>query len=222
MPFAGFSPSFTRIVEGDDHSQVPAPRPRKIMYFAAGSGIPEIKTILSGFVIRGYLGSWTLLTKSVGLALSVASGLSLGKEGPLVHIASCVGNIGSRFFPKFDQNEGKRREIISAACAAGVAVSFGAPVGGTLFSLEEVSYFFPPKVMWRSFFCAMVAAMTLKVLNPFGTGKIVLFEVTYDRDYHPLELIGFTILGCLGGVYGAVFCKVGQIISSTSLSCFWD
>jgi chloride channel 3/4/5 len=48
---------------------------------AAGSGIPEIKTILSGFVIHGYLGGRTLFTKSVGLALSVASGLSLGKEG---------------------------------------------------------------------------------------------------------------------------------------------
>ena len=93
-------------------------------------------------MIRGYLGSWTLAVKSVGLALSVASGLSLGKEGPFVHIASCVGNIASRFFPKFDLNEAKRREVISAACAAGVAVSFGAPVGGTLFSLEEVSYYF--------------------------------------------------------------------------------
>ena len=53
--------------------------PRKVMYYAAGSGIPEIKTILSGFVIHGYLGGWTLVTKSVGLALSVASGLSLGE-----------------------------------------------------------------------------------------------------------------------------------------------
>ena len=45
---------------------------------AAGSGIPEVKTILSGFVIHGYLGCRTLFTKSVGLSLSVASGLSLG------------------------------------------------------------------------------------------------------------------------------------------------
>lgn len=82
---------------------------------------------------------------------------------------------------RYDRNEAKRREIISAACAAGVAVSFGAPVGGTLFSLEEVSYYFPPKVMSRSFMCALVAAMCLKVLDPFKSGKIVLFEVSYDR-----------------------------------------
>ena len=35
--------------------------------------------------------------------------------------------------------------------------------------------------MWRSFFCAMIAAGTLKFLNPFGTGKLVLFQVTYDK-----------------------------------------
>lgn len=52
--------------------------PKKVMYFAAGSGIPEIKTILSGFVIKGYLGSVVLFVKSFGLALSVASGMSLG------------------------------------------------------------------------------------------------------------------------------------------------
>lgn len=59
--------------------------------YACGSGIPEIKTILSGFIIRSYLGKWTLIVKCVGLMLSVSSGLSLGKEGPMVHIASCVG-----------------------------------------------------------------------------------------------------------------------------------
>jgi len=211
-----------------DAAPLLAPRPRKTLYYAAGSGIPEIKTILSGFVIRGFLGSWTLAVKSVGLALSVASGLSLGKEGPLVMIACCVGNIATRFVKKYDRNEAKRREILSAACAAGVAVSFGAPVGGVLFSLEEgassslftlsrssssaelthppaVSYFFPPQTMLRSFWAAMIAAASLKFLDPFGTGNIVLFAVTYDRDWHALELVGFVALAIFGGVYGAVF-----------------
>ncbi|KAI6040276.1 chloride channel [Pisolithus marmoratus] len=192
----------------DEQQQSSPQSKRKVLYYAAGSGIPEIKTILSGFVIHGYLGARTLFTKSLGLALSVGSGLSLGKEGPFVHIASCVGNIVSRCHSKYENNEAKRREILSAACAAGVAVAFGAPIGGTLFSLEEVSYFFPPKVMWRSFFCAMIAAITLRFLDPFGTGKLVLFQVTYDKDWHAYDLIFFVLLGAFGGVYGAYFSKL--------------
>ena len=44
-----------------------------------------------------------------------------------------------RVFPKYYKNEAKKREVLSAAAAAGVSVAFGAPVGGVLFSLEEVS-----------------------------------------------------------------------------------
>ena len=42
-------------------------------------------------------------------------------------------------------------------------MAFGAPIGGVLFSLEEVSLYFPPKTMWRALYCATFAAMTLQV-----------------------------------------------------------
>lgn len=153
--------------------------------YACGSGIPEIKTILSGFIIRGYLGMWTLIIKSLGLMLTVAAGLSLGKEGPLVHCSCCIGNIVSRAFDKYGMNEAKKREILSAASAAGVSVAFGAPIGGVLFSLEEVSYYFPLKTLWRSFFCALVAAFVLRLINPFGKFLVKLkkfrFKTLLDR-----------------------------------------
>lgn len=115
-----------------------------VYYPAAGSGVAEVKVILSGFVIHGYLGLQTLVVKTLALILSVASGLSLGKEGPYVHIASCVGNIACRLFPKYNHNDGKRREVLSASAASGVGVAFGSPIGGVLFSLEEVRYARPP------------------------------------------------------------------------------
>lgn len=184
-------------------------------YSAAGSGVAEVKVILSGFVLHGYLGLKTLLLKSLGLILSVASGLSIGKEGPYVHIATCIGNIACRTFSKYNLNDGKRREVLSAAAAGGVAVAFGAPIGGVLFSLEEVSYFFPPKTLFRTFFCCIAAAMCLKFLNPYGTGKIVLFEVRYVSDWHFFELFAFIFLGVAGGLLGALFIKASRFWAKT-------
>jgi len=147
--------------------------------YAAGSGISEIKCILAGFVMKGFLGFWTLLIKSICLPLAIASGLSVGKEGPSVHYAVCTGNVISRFFTKYKRNAAKTREILTACAAAGVAVAFGSPIGGVLFSLEvgflpgveegrantsqEMSSYFPLKTMWRSYFCALVATAVLAV-----------------------------------------------------------
>ncbi|KAJ2993099.1 hypothetical protein HDV02_002640 [Globomyces sp. JEL0801] len=181
---------------------------KKYARYAAGSGIPEVKTILGGFIIKKFLGLWTLIVKCIGLALSVASGMSLGKEGPLVHVACCVANIVSRISAKYKYNAANRRELMSAACAAGVSVAFGAPIGGVLFSLEEVSYYFPHKTMWKSFVMAMVGALSLKVINPFRTGKLVLFQVDVKRDWHAFELPFFALLGVLGGLYGTLFIKM--------------
>ncbi|OCT96948.1 hypothetical protein XELAEV_18009167mg [Xenopus laevis] len=175
--------------------------------YACGSGIPEIKTILSGFIIRGYLGKWTLMIKTITLVLAVASGLSLGKEGPLVHVACCCGNIFSYLFPKYNTNEAKKREVLSAASAAGVSVAFGAPIGGVLFSLEEVSYYFPLKTLWRSFFAALVAAFVLRSINPFGNSRLVLFYVEYHTPWYLFELIPFILLGVFGGLWGAFFIR---------------
>ncbi|KAG9340925.1 hypothetical protein JZ751_020118 [Albula glossodonta] len=175
--------------------------------YACGSGIPEIKTILSGFIIRGYLGKWTLMIKTITLVLAVSSGLSLGKEGPLVHVACCCGNILCHLFTKYRKNEAKRREVLSAAAAVGVSVAFGAPIGGVLFSLEEVSYYFPLKTLWRSFFAALVAAFTLRSINPFGNSRLVLFYVEFHSPWHLLELVPFILLGIFGGIWGALFIR---------------
>ena len=97
----GDETGYSKSQPGLEHSK-PISLPRKVMYFAAGSGIPEIKVMLGGFVIRGYLGGWTLLVqndfgilikancshrlaKAFGLCFSVGSGLSLGKVSTLHH-----------------------------------------------------------------------------------------------------------------------------------------
>ncbi|KAJ3181823.1 glycerol ethanol, ferric requiring protein [Gaertneriomyces sp. JEL0708] len=177
--------------------------------YAAGSGTAEVKTILGGFIIKKFLGIKTLLVKAVGLPLMVASGLAVGKEGPMVHLACCVANVFPRLFSKYWRNEARKREILSAASGAGIAVAFGAPIGGVLFSLEELSSFFPAKTMVRSFFCALVATVTLQLVDPYR-GKRVLYQVSYSRPWHFFEILFFLILGIFGGLSGALFVKASK------------
>lgn len=189
-------------IKGRDHSIA-----GKSIYLAAGSGIPEIKTILSGFVIPHFLDFKVLAIKAVGAVFAVASGMCLGKEGPFVHISTCVAYLVGICFPKYRDSGRKLRELLSAGCSSGLSVAFGAPIGGVLFSYEEISTYFPRKVLWRAFLCSLVAAMVLKALNPTGTGKLVLFETNYGVSYTAIHYLIFILLGVAGGLFGGVFCK---------------
>jgi hypothetical protein len=52
--------------------------------------------------------------------------------------------------------------------------------------------------MWQSFVCAMTAAVTLQALDPFRSGKLVLYQVTYSSGWHGFEMIPYAILGIFG------------------------
>ena len=59
----------------------------------------------------------------------------------------------------------------------------------------------------------MVAAVSLQAFNPFRTGKLVLYQVTYHSGWHDFELIPFALLGILGGIYGGLFIKLNMRVA---------
>lgn len=59
----------------------------------------------------------------------------------------------------------------------------------------------------------MVAAVTLHALNPFRTGKIVLYQVKHSQGFHRFEIFPFIFLGILGGLYGGLFIKLNMKIA---------
>ncbi|KAI9433521.1 chloride channel [Lactarius indigo] len=159
--------------------------------YAFHTGIPEIKAMFGGYVFDSFLSSWTLLIKALGLALSVSSGLSFGKEGPLVHVSCCMSFLFMKLFSKFHRNEARKRKILAAAAAAGVSVAFGSPLGGVLFGLEGTTDAFGGDfdVMWRGFVTSVIAAVALQYVDPYKTSKLVLFQ----PDYHVGECISTDI-----------------------------
>jgi len=183
--------------------------------YSVGSGIPEMKSILSGINVPQYLSAETMVAKILSLVTAFAGGLSIGKEGPLVHISACIAEQVLRvpLWKKIAHNQSLRFQIISAACAVGVSTSFGAPVGGVLFSVEVTSTYYLVENLWKAFWCAMCGTLVIRLLAEFGlqVGLITLFRLNGTgwevSAYNWQELGVFALVGIGGGILGAIFIK---------------
>ena len=65
--------------------------------------------------------------------------MSVGKEGPFVHIAACIANKLAKISIFKDINNATKKNMLAAAVGAGVTATFGTPIGGVLFSIEVTS-----------------------------------------------------------------------------------
>lgn len=201
---------------------------------AAGSGIPEIKGYLNGVDMPGILLTRTLVGKLLGSIGSVAGGLALGKEGPLVHTGAClaafIGQGGSTHYHlnfkwlRLFANDRDRRDMVTCGAAAGAAAAFRAPVGGVLFALEEVTSWWRPQLLWRVFFTSAVVAVVLRACmrwcasgecGKFASGGFIIWDVHGGTgDYFSYELLPMAMLGLMGGLLGALFNQLTVYISS--------
>ncbi|KAA8586300.1 hypothetical protein FQN60_007869 [Etheostoma spectabile] len=178
-----------------------------------GSGIPELKTILRGVVLKEYLTLKAFVAKVIGLTAALGSGMPVGKEGPFVHIASICAAVLSRFMSCFSgayQNPYCYTDILTVGCAVGVGCCFGTPLGGVLFSIEVTSTYFAVRNYWRGYFAATFSAFIFRVLSVFNKDAVTitaLFRTNFRMDF-PFdlqELPAFAIIGISCGFLGAFF-----------------
>ena len=101
---------------------------------AAGSGIQHVEAVYRGEAQSPVLR--LLPAKFVGGVLAIGSGLVLGREGPTVHMGAAIGAEAAR---RARLPDSEVRMMQTALGGAGLAVAFNAPIGGTLFTLEEVT-----------------------------------------------------------------------------------
>ncbi|CAG0882457.1 unnamed protein product [Darwinula stevensoni] len=198
---------------------------------AAGSGIPQVKCYLNGVKIPRVVRIKTLLAKAVGVTFSVAGGLAVGKEGPMVHSGAVIAagvsqgkstslkqDIG--IFEYFREDR-EKRDFVSGGAAAGVAAAFGAPVGGVLFSLEEGASFWNQSLTWRIFFGSMVSVFVLNLVLSAYHGQpgqlayagLLNFGKFDTLNYDWLELPIFLCMGGIGGLLGAFFNQLNYKLS---------
>ncbi|NXE98449.1 CLCN1 protein, partial [Menura novaehollandiae] len=185
---------------------------------AVGSGIPELKTIMRGVVLKEYLTLKAFVAKVVGLTAGLGSGMPVGKEGPFVHIASICAAVLSKFMSIFCgvyEQPYYYTDVLTVGCAVGVGCCFGTPLGGkwlfwVLFSIEVTSTYFAVRNYWRGFFAATFSAFIFRVLAVWNKDAVTitaLFRTNFRMDF-PFdlqELPAFAVIGICSGFLGAFF-----------------
>lgn len=178
---------------------------------AEGSGIPQMKCIMSGFYdkLKSALSVWALLAKGVGLVCAIGGGLPVGWEGPNVHISCIVAHHLSRlpFFQSLRRDRALRMQIMACACAVGLASSFGTPIGGVLYALETTASFYLVPTFWKSIVATLAGALVYDLL--YKTPLVEAFENTSFEagDYTRNQLVNFAVMGVLFGLLGSFFVR---------------
>lgn len=181
---------------------------------AAGSGVSDVKqAVLAGSVAFGGDSTpWTartLVLKTISLVLSTSSGLSVGKEGPYIHLSAAAANLLSSSPCFRARARMPTRKVLCSGTAAGMAAAFGTPVAGLIFVVEDFGQSLTAGLFAPLLGGAVVAVVALAGLGPYGRVRAVPWEVRYPPRaafWWSFGEIGlFVMVGAAAGVLGAVF-----------------
>ena len=151
---------------------------------------------LRGGVIRKRI----VAVKALASAISIGSGGSVGREGPIVQIASALGSaIGQLLKVPASQ----LRVIVACGAAAGVSATFNAPIAGALFAAEVVVGNFALAQLSPIVISSVVAT----VISRFFLGNHPAFEVPGYELVSPFELIPYMLVGVAAGLVALVFMR---------------
>ncbi|KAK5580257.1 hypothetical protein RB653_000272 [Dictyostelium firmibasis] len=178
--------------------------------YAVGSGIPEMKSIMSGINLSRVLGFKTLVSKIVGMVSASAAGLTIGRTGPFMHASAIIAQMlmGLKVFNAIKKNQIVRYQMLICALTSGVVANFGAPIGGLLFAIEVTATTAVMGNLWKGFLCATTTAIIFFLSrSTFSKGN---FHSVYEFEFVPKEygvadLITFVGIGIITGLIGAFF-----------------
>ncbi|MEA2102605.1 MAG: chloride channel protein [Thermodesulfobacteriota bacterium] len=171
-----------------------------IIYFfareAKGHGVPEVMeaVALKGGIIRKRV----VAVKSIVSAITIGSGGSVGREGPIVQIGSAIG---SAFGQILHVSADRMRTLVGCGAAAGIAATFNAPIAGAMFALEVILGDFGV----AAFSPIVISSVMATVVSRFYLGASPAFIVPQYTMTSALEIPGYLVLGALAGAVGVVF-----------------
>lgn len=166
---------------------------------AKGHGVPEVMESIA--LKNGIIRPRVVLAKLFASAVYIASGGSVGREGPVIQIGSAVGSTIGQLFKV---NPRRMRTFVACGAASGIAAAFNAPVAGALFAVEIIlGDFAVPQ-----FSPIVISSVVATVVSRHFLGDFPAFEVPIYHLESPLELVNYVVLGFLAGFTAILFIKL--------------
>ena len=173
-----------------------------IIYYLApeakGHGVPEVMQaiLLKGGQIRGRVA----IVKTIASAITIGTGGSVGREGPIIQIGSSLGSVVGQFLrvsPK------RLKTLVGCGAAAGIAAAFNAPIAGALFAVEIVLMDFAV----AQFSPIVISSVMATVISHTFEGNFTAFIVPKYQLASPLEIGFYFVLGAASGFVAFLFIK---------------
>ncbi|WP_036488189.1 chloride channel protein [Pseudovibrio exalbescens] len=170
---------------------------------AKGHGVPEVMYAI--YHKKGDVRGIVALIKSLASAISIGSGASVGREGPIIQIGASFGSSIAR---SFDLVRWQKITLLAAGAGAGIAATFNTPFGGVLFAVEILL----PEFSSRTFLPVVVATVTATYVAHIAIGLepaflVPIASVSQSGIIDPLQLLAYAVLGVLAGVVGWAFIR---------------
>lgn len=170
---------------------------------AKGHGVPEV--MFAVYHKKGDVRGVVALVKSFASAISIGTGASVGREGPIIQIGASFGSTIARalHLPRW-----QKITLLSAGAGAGIAATFNTPLGGVLFAVEMLL----PEVSNRTFLPVVVATATATYVGRIAFGLDPAFIVPISAEeaieaIAPIQLGAYALLGVLAGIASWAFIR---------------
>src|SRR4051794_17080543 len=141
------------------------------------------------------------LAQSCSSLFTIASGGSIGREGPLVQLASLIASLVSRFqywtAPRL-------RLLVGCGAAAGIASAYNAPIAGAVFVAEIVLGSMAMEIFGPLVFASVIATLTVRGF--LGPGPV--YEIPLFRLNGAWEILPYLLLGLVSGLVAPWFIRL--------------
>lgn len=174
-----------------------------LIYFLAreakGHGVPEV---MEAVALRGgRIRPIVVVIKSLASSITIGSGGSVGREGPIVQIGSALGSTLGQILHMSDE---RIRNLVACGAAGGIAATFNAPIAGVIFALEVILGEFSV----RYFSTVVISSVTASVIGRIAFGDAPAFAVPGYAMVSPWALLFYSVMGALAALVAVAFTRI--------------